>query len=117
MGQASRGDCQNLGGVVNAMSLLRNITTGLRALIGKKRIDREFNEELSTYLEMAAEEKMKRGMNRKEALRAVRLERGNLAGRTSALACARSAKVLASPQLRFSRSPSALGRIRQCSAW
>ena len=60
------------------MSLLRNITTGLRALFGKERIDREFNEELSTYLEMAAEEKMKQGMNREEALRAVRLERGNL---------------------------------------
>src|SRR5439155_11322975 len=32
----------------------------------------------SAYLEMAAEEKMKQGMNRKDALRAVRLERGSL---------------------------------------
>jgi predicted permease len=36
------------------------------------------DEELRAYQEMAAEEKMKGGMGRKEALRAVRLERGNL---------------------------------------
>jgi hypothetical protein len=35
-------------------------------------------EELRGFLEMAAEEKMKQGMSRTEALRAVRLERGNL---------------------------------------
>jgi len=36
------------------------------------------DEELRAYQEMAADEKMKDGMNRKEALRAVRLERGSL---------------------------------------
>jgi len=36
-------------------------------------------EELRDFLEMAAEEKMQQGTSRKEALRAVRLERGNLA--------------------------------------
>jgi len=36
------------------------------------------DEELRGFLEIAAEEKMKKGMSRKEALRAVRLERGNL---------------------------------------
>jgi predicted permease len=36
------------------------------------------DEELSAYLEMAAVEKMKLGMSRKEALRAVRLEQGTL---------------------------------------
>jgi putative ABC transport system permease protein len=61
------------------MSLVRNVTAGLRALFRKERIDHEFKEELGTYLEMAAEEKMKQGLDRKEALRAVRLERGNLA--------------------------------------
>jgi predicted permease len=59
------------------MSFLRNITSGLRALVRKKRADAELDEELRGYLEMAAEEKMKRGMSRKESLRAVRLEQGS----------------------------------------
>ena len=36
------------------------------------------DDELNGFLEMAAEEKMKEGMNRKDAVRAVRLERGSL---------------------------------------
>src|SRR5467141_834600 len=60
------------------MSLLRNITSGLRSLFRKEQVDRELNEELGAYLEMEAVEKMKQGMSRKDALRAVRLERGNL---------------------------------------
>lgn len=60
------------------MSFLRNITTGLRSLFRKEQVDRELDEELRGYQEMAAEEKMKGGMSRKEALRAVRLERGSL---------------------------------------
>ena len=60
------------------MSFLRNITKGLRSLFRKEQADQELNEELGAYLEMAAEEKMKDGMSRKDALRAVRLERGSL---------------------------------------
>jgi macrolide transport system ATP-binding/permease protein len=60
------------------MSLLRNISSGLRSLFRKEQVDQELNEELGAYLEMAAEEKIKQGMSRKDALRAVRLERGNL---------------------------------------
>ncbi|HEX8764144.1 MAG TPA: ABC transporter permease [Candidatus Acidoferrum sp.] len=60
------------------MSFLRNITKGLRSLFRKEPVDRELDEELRTYQEMAAEEKMKDGLSRKEALRAVRLERGSL---------------------------------------
>ena len=60
------------------MSLLRNITTGLRSLFRKEQVDQELDEELRAYQEMAAEEKIKDGMSRKEALRAVRLERGSL---------------------------------------
>ena len=60
------------------MSLLRNVKTGLRSLFRKEQVDRELDEELRAYQEMAAEEKMKDGMSRKEALRAVRLERGSL---------------------------------------
>jgi len=59
------------------MSLLRNLSDGLRSLFRKERVDREFDEELSTFREMA-QEKMNHGMSRKDALRAVRLERGNL---------------------------------------
>jgi predicted permease len=60
------------------MPFLRNIVTGLRSLFRKEQVDKELNEELGAYLEMAAEEKMKQGMGRKDALRAVRLERGSL---------------------------------------
>lgn len=60
------------------MSLLRNISSGLRSLFRKEQVDRELNDELAVYLEMEAAEKMKQGMTRNEALRAVRLERGTL---------------------------------------
>ena len=60
------------------MSLLRNITTGLRSLFRKEQVDRELDEELRAYHAMAAEEKMKDGMSPKQALREVRLERGSL---------------------------------------
>src|SRR6202140_5336290 len=60
------------------MTLLRNLASGLRSLFRKERVEGELDEELRGFLEMAAEEKMKEGLSRKEALRAVRLERGNL---------------------------------------
>jgi putative ABC transport system permease protein len=60
------------------MSLLRSIASGLRSLFRKEQVDGELNEELRHFLEMATEEKMKQGMNRKDAVRAVRLERGNI---------------------------------------
>ena len=59
------------------MSLLRNLGSGLRSLFRKEQVNRELDEELRSYFEMAAEEKMKDGLSRKEALRAVRLERGS----------------------------------------
>src|SRR5260370_36138455 len=60
------------------MSLLRSMVVGLQSLFRKEQVSQELDEELNGFLEMAAEEKMKQGMNRKDALRAVRLERGNL---------------------------------------
>jgi len=60
------------------MSLLRNFASGLRSLFRREQVDRELDEELRAYLEMEATEKMKEGLSRKEALRAVRLERGSL---------------------------------------
>ena len=59
------------------MSLLRNISSGLRSLFRRKGVEGEFDEELRGYLEMATQEKMKQGMSRKDAHRAVRLENGN----------------------------------------
>jgi len=59
------------------MSILRNIVSGLRSLFQKKHVNRELDEELNGFLEMAAEEKMHQGNSREEALRAVRLERGS----------------------------------------
>ena len=60
------------------MSLLRNISRGLRSLFRKEQVDRELNEEMRAYLEMAAAEKVKDGLSHREALRAVRLEQGTL---------------------------------------
>src|SRR5882724_466574 len=60
------------------MSLLRSIAGGLRSLFRKGQVSQELDEELNGFLEMAAEEKMKQGLGRKDALRAVRLEQGNL---------------------------------------
>src|SRR5215471_7979320 len=70
MGETGSGHRENFGGVL-VMSLGRNITSGLRSLLRRKQADHELNEELSGFLEMAAEEKIKQGMSRKEARRAV----------------------------------------------
>jgi predicted permease len=59
------------------MTFLRNLASGFRSLFRSKRVDRELNEELNSFLEVAAEEKMKQGMSRNDALRAVRLEHGS----------------------------------------
>src|SRR5260370_29027108 len=60
------------------MSLLRNITSGLRSLFRKEKVDGEWDEELGAYLEREGGEKMKEGMSPKDAVRTVRLERGSL---------------------------------------
>ncbi len=60
------------------MSWLRNMARGLSSLFRMERVDRELDEELRLYLAMALDEKMKQGMSRPDALRAVRLEQGNL---------------------------------------
>jgi putative ABC transport system permease protein len=60
------------------MSLLRNLAGGLRALFRKERVEAELDTELNEFLRLAIEDKMKQGMDRQQALRAVRLERGGL---------------------------------------
>src|SRR5215469_2803999 len=60
------------------MSIFRAITSGLRSLFSRERVDRELDEEISGFLALALEEKMKQGMSRQDALRAVRWERGSI---------------------------------------
>ncbi len=59
------------------MSLIRSLAAGLRSLFRKEQVDRELDEELTGFLEMAAEEKIKSGMSREDARREVRLEMGS----------------------------------------
>ena len=51
---------------------------GLRAIFDKREVDRELDDEVRDFIEMAAREKMKRGMAREEALRKARLELGGV---------------------------------------
>jgi predicted permease len=60
------------------MSLLSKLSGGLRSLFRKQEVSKELDEELESFVEMATEEKMREGMTRAEAVRAVRLERGSL---------------------------------------
>ena len=62
------------------MGLVRKIVGGVKALLGKRRLERELDEELRNYLEAAAAEKMTRGMSGEEAVRAARVEMGSLEG-------------------------------------
>ena len=59
------------------MSFLRSVVSGLGSLLRKERSDKELDEEVNGFLERATEEKMKNGLSRPDALRAVRLEHGN----------------------------------------
>ena len=60
------------------MPLWRHLAGGLRSLFRKEELSKELDEELDSFVDMAAEEKMKDGMTRADAVRAVRLERGSL---------------------------------------
>ena len=60
------------------MSLLRNLISGLRALFHKEQVEHEMDEELKGYLDDAVKDKIRTGMSRHEALRAVRVEMGSV---------------------------------------
>jgi predicted permease len=60
------------------MGWLGRLTGGLNALVRKRRVERELDEELRGYLDAAIEEKTRRGLPRAEALRAARAEMGSL---------------------------------------
>ena len=61
------------------MALLRKITHGLRALFHKQQLDHDLDEELQGFVEAAAEENIRAGMSRAEALRAARIQVGSTA--------------------------------------
>ncbi|HUL53460.1 MAG TPA: ABC transporter permease [Opitutaceae bacterium] len=63
---------------MRVLTLLRTIVSGFRSLLRRRSADRELAEELDGFLEMAAEAKVKEGLSRADAQRAVRLERGSL---------------------------------------
>src|SRR5215813_9387828 len=58
----------------------RRIVAVLWSRFRRERSDRELDEEISSYLEMAVEGKVKQGMSHADAVRAVRLERGSVEG-------------------------------------
>lgn len=60
------------------MSVLRQLSDGLRSLFRKEQVSKDFDAEFQSFVEMATEEKMRHGMTRAEAVRAVRLERGSI---------------------------------------
>jgi putative ABC transport system permease protein len=61
-----------------AMFRIRSVVAGLRALFRKRQVEREMDEELRDYLDAAAKDKMRSGMNREEATRAARVEMGSV---------------------------------------
>src|SRR5436190_2786218 len=60
------------------MSFLRVLAAGLHSLLRRELVERDLDEELAGYLEMAANEKLRQGMSGEEARRAVRVEIGSV---------------------------------------
>src|SRR5437667_12345071 len=85
------------------MSLIRSLAAGLRSLFRKEQVDRELDEELTGFLAMATEEKIKSGMSREDARREVRWEMGSpeAAKETAGAAGGESLVEASSPGLLF----------------
>ena len=60
------------------MSILRNLLSGLRALLNKEKQSLEMDEELQGYMEAAVEGHLRDGLSEGEALRAARAEMGSV---------------------------------------
>ncbi len=61
------------------MPVLRNVWSGIKALLHKKERNREIDEELQGYFHAAVDDKVRSGMSREEAERAARVEIGSAA--------------------------------------
>jgi len=59
------------------MGWLRNVSAGLRALMGRSRVEHEMDEELRGFIDASAEGKKHAGMTAEEAVRAARVEMGS----------------------------------------
>src|SRR5215471_9460676 len=78
MGTPNRRDHQNSGSPMkDAMTLIRIFLSGLKALLRKSQRSLELDEELRSYLDAAAADKMRRGERYTEAIRAARVEMGS----------------------------------------
>lgn len=62
------------------MSAVGEVRAWLRAVVLRRRAEREMQEEMAAHIEQAAERYVARGMSEKEALHAARREFGNAAG-------------------------------------
>jgi putative ABC transport system permease protein len=62
------------------MGVIKWLSNGVRALFRKQEAERDLDEELRDYLECAAEQNVRAGMSREEALRKARLEMGSMEG-------------------------------------
>src|SRR5262245_23797588 len=60
------------------MAVFNRIVGGLRGLVRRDQAERELDAELQAYLEAAADEKVAKGLSHEAALRAARLDVGNL---------------------------------------
>src|SRR5262245_25481714 len=60
------------------MSLLRTVRSGLRSLFQKPVVEQELDDELRHYIEMSVRDKMRDGLSREAAERAVRIEMGGV---------------------------------------
>ena len=60
------------------MSVMRSLTSGLRTLFRKEDVERDLDDEVQQYLELAAQEHIRAGLTRDAALRAARIELGGV---------------------------------------
>jgi putative ABC transport system permease protein len=60
------------------VSLLRSVTSGLRTLVRKDAVERDLDDEVQQYLELATREHMRGGMSRRAAERVARIELGGV---------------------------------------
>src|SRR3954467_15401836 len=58
---------------------LRKLTSRLVALFSRRRIERDFEQELATHVELIAEQNLRSGMSAEEAERVARVRLGGMA--------------------------------------
>src|SRR5579864_7675807 len=79
MGAPDRGNHKDSGSVkIPGMILLGKFVHGLRALFRKEQFEQELGDEMRSFIEAAAEQKMRSGVSLEEAWREARVELGSL---------------------------------------